>query len=348
MRRNAYGYLFFLFLLCFVLGSAYAEEGDVSSVVYLDLSHTKWKTANEILPILEEHPHVEAVTFGKWALSADILDAIWEVYPNLKMEYNFQIGKRLVRSTDEEAVVRSKLDVDELIENFKYLPNLRVFENFETRYSYEQMEIISERYPNLHMRCTLNFRDHRVRTTVTAFSTLHSTKSDRHTEEDFLILKYIDNLLALDLGHNAITDISFLEHFPALKVLILADNQISNLEPIRVLKELEYLELFRNPIENVEALAELENLMELNISYCNIHDAEPLLALKNLKRLWISQNTWFLPEEQQQLFRETMPDCEFNFTCTTGSSGGGWRRNHSRYTTVKKIFDTRKYRPFSK
>lgn len=319
-----------------------------ANVTHLDLQQSDLYTTEEILEVLGQYPNVQSVVFGRRALSATTLDALQAAYPDLEMEYGFVIGKKTIRSNEASAVVKSKLDVDQLIEDLKYLPNLREFENFESRYSYEQMEALSQRYPDLHMRCTLNFRDHRVHTTVTAFSTLHnSTKSERHNQDDFLILKYIDHLLALDLGHNAITDISFLEHFPNLRVLILADNQIDDLEPIRNLTDLEYLEIFRNPIDNVEPLSGLTNLLDLNASYCNLTDATPLLGLTQLQRLWISQNTWTLSNEQQEQLRTHLPHCEFNFDTTLGSSAAGWRKNNSRYPTVKKIFDTRKYREFS-
>ena len=68
--------------------------------------------------------------------------------------------------------------------------------------------------------------DHLVRTDVTAFSTQHTYQSKFHTSKTFSVLKYCHNLVALDIGHNEVSDLSFLEDLPQLKVLILAANNI--------------------------------------------------------------------------------------------------------------------------
>lgn len=334
-------------LALLLMGMALAEQPD-NDPTHLDLRKLTFKNAEEILALLAENPGVESVVFGKKAIPAATLDAIWAAYPDIQLEYGFLVGKKTIRSTDESAVVGSKLEVDQFIEALRYLPKLKEFEAYNANFTYEHMETLTQRYPDLTLRCTLSFAEHRLKNTATAFSTLHSTKSDRHTQEDLKVLKYAKNLVALDLGHNAITDISFLDMLPGLKVLILADNQISDLEPIRSQTQLEYLELFRNPIENVEPISGLPNLLDLNISYCNITDGTPLATLTSLERLWISQHTFFLPEEQQEMLQEAIPGCRFNFTCITGSSGGGWRKPYTHYGTVKKIFDSRTYRPFPK
>ncbi|MBQ4224266.1 MAG: leucine-rich repeat domain-containing protein, partial [Prevotella sp.] len=44
--------------------------------------------------------------------------------------------------------------------------------------------------------------------------------------------RYCTKLKGLDLGHNAITDISFIENMPHLRVLILADNDLTDISPL--------------------------------------------------------------------------------------------------------------------
>ena len=89
----------------------------------------------------------------------------------------------------------------------------------------------------------------------TAFSTLHGDPSDPvHSENDFSILKYCKNLMALDVGHNIIRDVSFLYDLPKLRVLILACNCITDITPVGSLKDLEYLEIFWNQIGDISPL----------------------------------------------------------------------------------------------
>jgi Leucine-rich repeat (LRR) protein len=72
-------------------------------------------------------------------------------------------------------------------------------------------------------------------------------------------LKYLKNLKYLDVGHNAIDDLSFLYDLPELRILIVADNYvtdyITDLTPIASLKHLQYLEVFTNNITDLSPLS---------------------------------------------------------------------------------------------
>ena len=66
----------------------------------------------------------------------------------------------------------------------------------------------------------------------------------RLTSADIEVLKYCTDLQALDLGHQAITDISVIgDYLTQLRILILVDNKVNDLTPLSKLKHLHYLEL---------------------------------------------------------------------------------------------------------
>ena len=94
-------------------------------------------------------------------------------------------------------------------------------------------------------------------------ATLHNDTSAKHNSEDFSVLKYCWNLMALDVGHNNVTNLDFLYDLPNLRILIVACNTIEDITPIASLKHLEYLELFKNRILDISPLEGLDHLMDL-------------------------------------------------------------------------------------
>ena len=224
---------------------------------------------------------------------------------------------------------------------------LRQADMYAVRLTRAQMAELSARYPRVTFGWTLRIGEHTVRTDATAFSTLHDRTSDPHASEDFAVLKYCKNLMALDVGHNAITDLTFLESLPKLKILILGRNRLSELTPIGKLAQLEYLELFSDGITDVSALASCKNLLDVNLTNNRIGDLTPVLTLPRLQRLWLYRSTGvlsqdrFSAEEKSAILSAVPAACQVNFT--SSGTGGGWR-DHARYETLFEIFHTGVYR----
>ncbi len=240
--------------------------------------------------------------------------------------------------------------LDEFMAFLDQLPALTQVDMYESTLNAAQLETLSKRYPNILFGWTLTMGDHKIRTDVTAFSTLHNHKSPAHTSADVAVLKYCKNLLALDLGHNAITDISFLNELPNLRILILGRNRIKDASPIGTLKDLEYLELFSAGVSDVSALENCTKLKDLNISNNKIKDLSPVLTLPELERLWLcgSQNgilngNSFTKKQKQEITAQVTPGCLVNFT--GAGTQAGWR-NHPRFNVLYEIFQTGIYRPW--
>lgn len=180
--------------------------------------------------------------------------------------------------------------------------------------------------------------DHYISPNATSFATRHSNKSKTHG--DFENLKYSPDLLALDLSHNEITDLSFLRHCPKLKILILGDNDIVDITPIGELEDLEYLELWKNKINDVSPLEKLDKLIDLNICFNKIDDLTPLFNLTGLERLWIYNSNNYsksqpVPENAVMELQKALPYTYIDHT--SYSTLGGWRE-HPRYEVVLRIF----------
>ena len=246
----------------------------------------------------------------------------------------------------QDHVVR---DFDAFMAFLDQMPNLKQVDMWQNKMTKEQCDLLAGRYPDMKWGWTMVIRirkkdEHLVRTDYTSWSTLHNNTSGKHSSEDFSVLKYCWNLMALDIGHNNVTDLSFLYDLPNLRVLIVACNAVEDITPIASLKNLEYLEIFKNKVTDISPLKELPHLMDLNICFNRIKDLTPLQEIKTLKRLWIyscEKTDTIPPKEAVEALRAALPDTHID--STHYSTNGGWRTVANNeldphYEIILKIF----------
>ncbi len=242
-------------------------------------------------------------------------------------------------------------DMDAFVAFLRKLPNVKKVDMFNTNIYTKDIDRLAEAFPDIEFGWTMRIGDHWVRTDATAFSTLHNNRSTMHSEKQFKYLKYCKNLVALDIGHNAVRDLSFLYDLPNLKVLILACNiELKDITPVGSLTQLEYLELFKNDINDISCLANCTNLIDLNICFNRIKDWTPLHGLDKLERLWLfNSNNWSdqypVDKEVVKALKENLPNCHVD--STSYSTLGGWRE-HDRYYVIFHMFKYGEYIPFSR
>lgn len=228
-------------------------------------------------------------------------------------------------------------DFDSFVDFLDVNPQLKQVNMFESRLKAEEIDLLAERYPNILFGWTIRLvEDHYIRTDATAYAINHSNKSKTHKSDNFRQLKYCKNLMALDLGHNGIDDISFMKDLTKLRVIIMANNFITDISPLADLKELEYAELFNNYIDDYSPLANLDRLIDLNLAFNQTEDFTPLYRLKGLKRLWLynanNRNCKDpVSEECVSSLQSVLPNTLINHT--SYSTLGGWR-SHQRYYVV--------------
>ena len=228
-------------------------------------------------------------------------------------------------------------DFDGLAAFLEQMPKVRQVNMFGTRMSAERCDALAEKFPEIRWGWTMVLRgsdhEHLIRTDQTAFSTLHSNKTSHHRSEDFSILKYCWNLFALDIGHNSVKSLDFLEDLPDLRVLIIACNEVEDITPIAKLKKLEYAELFKNNIRDMSPVAGLTNLLDLNICFNHIQNLELVKGMTWLKRLWMYSARVFnqaYPDAEARGYREALPDTEVD--TKHYSTAGTWRYLDSKNT----------------
>lgn len=261
----------------------------------------------------------------------------------------------------EVDINQSKVDNHTTHLNLDALPNkvghkklqniLRCFSGLEEvtmynyRYSVKEMEAVMAAFPQIKFNWTIRINTYLIRSDSTAFSTAKGRQDPRYTAGMLDALKYCENLVALDVGHNNVSDLSFLKYWPDLKRLICIDSRkpVTDISPLADLDDLEYIELFMQNITDISPLAGKTKLLDLNLCYNDVTDLTPLHSCVNLERLWISRN-YHLPQEQIDALQAALPNLVIE-TKTVKSTEAGWRE-HPRYFIMKESFDTRTYIPF--
>lgn len=316
----------------------------------LELSGKDAREIDKLIASVSAQGDVTKIVFDETVIAPDHLQALFTALPDVDIEYSVSVlGRRYRWDTEQinlsQTPVNGGKDFEKLMKVLPWLPKLTEIRALKSSFTYEEIERIRQVLPGVHVSGKLRVNKHYVRNDLTAFSTRHSKTSTRYSSDDMRVLKYMDNLQALDIGHNAVDDLSFLYDLPNLRVLILADNQVTDLTPVASLKNLEYLEVFINPLTDISPLAECENLIDLHIGECNISDFSPLYGLKKLNRLWMSANPF--TEEDVQKLQEALPNCQINTTASqVATTAEGWRQGNERYLWIVDMFEKGKFKEF--
>ena len=230
-------------------------------------------------------------------------------------------------------------------------PNLQKVDMFSIPVNRYQIEELVKLYPEVEFGWTMKLGDdHLVRTDATAFSTLHFSGAKGHGTKELSLLRYCKNLKALDIGHNVVDDLAWLEELPDLRVLIIAINRVKDITPLASLKKLEYLEMFNNQITDLSPLKGLTRLMDLNIGFNRIEDFSPLYEMKWLQRLWVHKaenrngKGNGISDKIVEKLTKKLPGCQINYTSMP--TLGGWRE-HPHYFVIKEMFAGSEYIPFT-
>lgn len=247
-----------------------------------------------------------------------------------------------------------KVKLSQFMQELDQLPNLKRVDMWDANLSKEDRLKLQEKYPEVFFGWTIHVNQlHTVRTDATAFSTLG--KQPLLNKQNMVNFTMCPDLLALDVGHCLIQDISFMRDMPKLKVLILADAGIKDISPLEGQTEVEYLELFLNNIKDISPLTNMTKLRDVNLGFNQITDLSPLYDLPNLERVWLMNNPGLKDEEVERL-RQHQSDCEI-VTYSWGATGNqmekrdgqlvqfpgtSWR-DHPHYDTIYYIFNAGEY-----
>lgn len=309
---------------------------------------------NKVFKYIQEEKPM-SLDMGDTKFSIDQLRKLKDAMPE-GSEFHFNVWFRQtwidsrgeIIDLDNSQKTTSEAELLWLLEN---MPNVRQVNLFNHReFSNDFMVPLMEKYPDVTFGWQVRVSSqYVVRSDATAFSTnKESSGKPDLTEKHFENLKYVPGLKAIDIGHNAVKDVSWLRYFPELNILILADNQISDISPLADLHELEYLEMFMNYVSDLSPLAGLENLRDLNVSYqlgYAFKDVDlSVLDGLNLERFWCNRNG--ISEEEQQRFKTANPETLCDFT-GSHSTDHDWRKSY-KYDQFRVMFRNRVWAPFTR
>ncbi|MBO4280301.1 MAG: hypothetical protein J5872_00445 [Lachnospiraceae bacterium] len=149
-------------------------------------------------------------------------------------------------------------------------------------------------------------------------------------------LKYCQDLVLLDLGHNGIGDWSFTEGMD-LHILIVVDNfdhihgtMLDDISFVANFKNLMYFETFPDSVSDYSALENCKEIVDLNIGWTPVKEITHLKNFPKLERMVVT-NTKISKEDYEELCR-IYPNARI---VNTGSEPvtNGWR-THPRYKAM--------------
>ena len=312
-------------------------ERDAETLHLSDLATLDPAPLSAALPYL---PALKTVVLGLREDASEVL-AFCSANPSIAYDYEYRftyLGQTLSNKTETLDLSHMQIDdLNGLREAIAMMPDITRIEMIGCGIDDETMGGLQEEYPGIKFVWEIDLGYWgKLRTDATAFSTRsnktpiqvkNKLKSEKATDKVQKI-RYCTDLVALDLGHQSLTDLSFLKPLKKLRVLILADNYISDIGVIGELPELEYIELFMNRITDLSPLANLQHLRDLNICSNRVADFTPICSIRTLERLWYARNDY--TKEDHEMLRNALPDCVFNYT-VRDATGDGWRYDKEKH-----------------
>lgn len=273
-----------------------AESIDLSSV------------AEEDYALLRYLPKLTAVDAQNAPLSAGLVE-LYRSMPDCAFSWTVDVnGEQFGCDTEKLDFNGKKVkDLETFSAQLAYLPKLRKVELCDSGLSNAKMEQLIAAYPDVKFVWKIRMGKWELRTDVTNFSTANLTKIPDPPAEDVRQLRYLTDIISLDLGHNKLPSLEFLSGLTSLRVLILVDCGLKDISPLATLTNLEYVEMFENEIRDLSAISNWTKLKEINLGKNSILDFSPLYECKQLERVWLGGNYSISKTKRKELL-ENLPD----------------------------------------
>ena len=214
-------------------------------------------------------------------------------------------------------------NMDEL---FSRMPNLKRVEMIGCGLSNDAYAQLQDNHPGIRMIWEIRYATRVLRTDAVGWSTfrgMHGPMDLPMSDADTKYLKYCRDLICVDLGHNYIRDISFVQYMPNLQIFIAVDNGgLWDLSVLKYCPKLRYIEIFVNRVSDLSVFRYLHQLEDVNISYNPIRSNEYLKDLPHLQKLWLEAT--LIPGDQVQELRSIYPGIPI-VNVGSGLVDQGWR-----------------------
>ncbi len=203
--------------------------------------------------------------------------------PDCEVLWNYEFEGRVYPSTATELKAEGLEGLEDAV---RYLPALTYIDVIDTPAAVEDLDRLYDINPDAFYYWSFRHDGFLIRTDIQVYSSLRDGENHRFTSEEmYPMFKYCKHMKALDLGHNDLTDLTWLGTMTELEVLILADNpHLVDASPLANLTKLHYLEFFMNhQVEDFSFLNSLTNIEELNL--CRVDHIGDMAFLANMPKL---------------------------------------------------------------
>lgn len=284
-------------------------------------------TAYELSLALRALPRVKSVRINEPIPDPDSMLQLRKDYPHIQFTYSFDLYGTMV-TPDTQSINLSWIQLGSGDAIDRYLPHFHNLKRAELRrcgIPNEDMDALKQKYPNTFFIWEVQIGHAWIRTDVTYFMPYKHrlVLYDQHVDN----LKYLTELVCLDMGHMKVTRTDYLAYMPKLQYLLMCSTPITDISHCANMKDLKYLELFLTKVTDFSPLLECKNLVDLNI--CYTYPKDPLIfgQMKQLENLWFrNMRDWNVQYQLQQ----ALPNTKMVFE-PGSSTGGGWRKLPNYY-----------------
>lgn len=296
---------------------------DAAEAVFTDISAGDLATALELLP------NLQSVTLEGQLPDIAAVEQLQAAYPNTAFHWQVEICGLTFDNTMTEIDLSGipMENVEEVESKVALLPLAEKVLMCDCGISNEEMEALNLRHDDVLFVWNVNLGPYTVRSDIDNFIVYtYGFKVNDYIAKN---LRYCTEIVALDLGHQDITNCDFVAYMPHLKYLVLADTAISDLTPLTGLTELIYLEIFITNVTDYSPLLTLTSLEDLNISY-TWGDPTVLTQMTWLDRLWFNYRCGLMDDEELEAFVSAFPNTYVEYSCES-ATGGEWRHGQNYY-----------------
>lgn len=227
--------------------------------------------------------HIDATASREYEALAKLRAAL----PECEMDWVYELNGVEYPGGTEDLTVET---LDGLEDALRYLPDIRFVDMLACEVTTDDIDRYMEINPDADYLWWVKFGRWVVRSDIQIFSSMRTTDNHYYTNEElYPLLHYCKKMRALDLGHNALTDLTDIGNMTDLQVLIIADNEyLTDLSPLKNLDKLYYLEMFLCiNITDFSGLDGMVSMEDMNCRYCRYLDDPSFLAnMPNLRMLY--------------------------------------------------------------
>jgi len=286
----------------------------------------------EKLPYL---PAMADITFTGETPDNEAIYNLMQEFPEITCHWEFTFFDIPVTSDTEELDLSGikMASVEELEAGLKYFNNLQKVVMCDTGLPSEEIDALWKRNPETRFVWNVKIGHFTVRTDIIylmpfqyGYDGLKGYKLvDKNCEE----MKYLVDLICLDMGHMGIKSVEFLRYMPNMQYLIIGDTYVTDISPMENLTQLKFLEAWKCGIKDISPLLGCTSLEDVNLCNNPIQDITILGQIETLNNIWISGVNW--PKEQKEALNAAKPDAKIVYYQNYGSTGEGWRQLDNYY-----------------